>query len=109
MPGDVLHLEVMEYSDQSGSKSRFVVVLFDPGDYEIVVAPGTTVQARTEYDIGIVNWQHAGFAGPTWVRADRPQTVAKNIVSNKQRRGHLKDGDWKDVREAFHRAAARAK
>jgi len=82
-----------------GSKPRPVIVLFDTGDADVVVVPATTRGGRGQYDVEIREWKQAGFHKPCWIKVNKPQTIEKQLMSNKS--GVLSQDDWAMVRTAF--------
>ena len=53
-PGDILLVPVM-FSDGSGHKKRPVVIIYDSGDADLLVAPVTSQMARSPRDVALVN------------------------------------------------------
>ena len=94
-PGDVLLVPVL-FSDGRGYKKRPVVILYDNGDADLLVAPVTSQLARSPRDVPVVNWQQAGLRLPSIVRAEKLATVDKSTVVRKI--GHLMPIDWENVK-----------
>jgi hypothetical protein len=58
------------FSDGSGLKKRPVIIVFDSGDADLLVAPATSQAARSPRDVPLVNWQRAGLRLPSIVRLE---------------------------------------
>ena len=93
--GDVILVPVA-FSDGSGHKKRPVVIVFDSGDAELLVAPVTSQAARSPRDVPVVNWQRAGLRLPSLVRLEKLATVEKATVIRKM--GGLAPDDWQNVK-----------
>jgi mRNA interferase MazF len=94
-PGDILLVPVV-FSDSSGHKRRPVVIVYDSGDADLLVAPVTSQAARSQRDVPVVNWQQAGLRLPSIVRLEKLATVEKLAVVRKM--GRLAPDDWENVR-----------
>jgi mRNA interferase MazF len=94
-PGDVLLVPVV-FSDSSGHKRRPVVIVYDNGDADLLVAPVTSQSARSARDVPVVNWQRAGLRLPSIVRLEKLATVEKSTVVRKM--GRLAPDDWENMR-----------
>ena len=94
-PGEILLVPVV-FSDGSGHKKRPVVVVYDSGDADVLVAPVTSQMARSPRDVPVVNWQPAGLRLPSIVRLEKMNTVEKSTVI--KRMGQLAPDDWKDMK-----------
>ena len=97
-PGDVLLVPVV-FSDGRGHKKRPVVIVYDNGDADLLVAPVTSQRARSMRDVSVVNWQQAGLRLPSIVRLEKLATVEKATVFRKM--GRLTPDDWENVREVL--------
>ena len=78
-PGDILLVPVV-FSDGSGHKKRPVVIIYDGGDADLLVAPVTSQAARSVRDVAVVDWQAAGLRLPSVVRLEKLATVDKSTV-----------------------------
>src|SRR5208283_4860411 len=94
-PGDVLLVPVV-FSDGSGHKKRPVVIVYDSGDADLLVAPVTSQAARSPRDVPVVNWQLAGLRLPSIVRLEKLATVEKSTVVRKM--GRLTLDDWEKAK-----------
>jgi mRNA interferase MazF len=97
-PGDILLVPVV-FSDGSGHKKRPVVIIYDSGDADLLVAPVTSQAARSPCDVPVVNWQRAGLRLPSIVRLEKLATVEKTTVI--KRMGQLAPDDWKEMKTAL--------
>jgi mRNA interferase MazF len=91
-PGDVLLVPVV-FSDGGGHKKRPVVIVYDSGDADLLVAPVTSQAARSPRDVPVVNWQRAGLRLPSIVRLEKLATVEKSTVVKKMGRLAPDDGE----------------
>lgn len=94
-PGDVLLVPVV-FSDGSGHKKRPVVIVYDSGDADLLVAPMTSQAVRSMRDVPVVNWQQAGLRLPSIVRLEKLATVEKSTVAGKM--GRLAPDDWEKMK-----------
>ncbi len=94
-PGEVLLVPVV-FSDGSGHKKRPVVIVYESGDADLLVAPITSQVARSPRDVPVVNWQRAGLRLPSVVRLEKLATVEKSTVVRKI--GHLAPDDWEKAK-----------
>ncbi len=94
-PGDVLLVPV-PFSDGSGRKKRPVVIVYDCGDADLLVAPVTSQAARSPRDVPVVNWQRAGLRLPSIVRLEKLATVEKSTAVKKM--GRLVPDEWEKLR-----------
>ena len=84
------------FSDGSGHKKRPVVVVYDSGDADLLVAPVTSQMARSPRDVLVVNWHRAGLRVPSIVRLEKLATVEKSAVI--KRMGQFAPDDWKELK-----------
>ena len=84
------------FSDGSGHKKRPVVIVYDGGDADLLVAPVTSQAARSPRDVPVVNWQQAGLRLPSIVRLEKLATVEKSTVVKKM--GRITPDDWEKVK-----------
>ena len=96
-PGTVILLAL----DVSGPRRRPAVVIFDPGDEQIVVAPITSQPVQAPYDVELIAWQEAGLLLPGTVRTHRPAALDRSLVEREL--GTLARSDWARVRTMIHR------
>jgi mRNA interferase MazF len=94
-PGEILLVPVV-FSDGSGRKKRPVVVIFDSGDADLLVAPVTSQPARSFRDVPVVNWQRAGLRLPSIARVEKLATVEKSTVLKKM--GQPAPTDWEKIK-----------
>ena len=96
--GEIL-LVSLAFSSQAGSKRRPVVVVYDPVDADLLVAPITSHVARTSFDVTVTQWQRAGLRLPSVVRVDKLATIEKTTVV--QQLGKMISSDWGSVTTAL--------
>ncbi len=84
------------FSDGSGHKKRPVVIVYDSGDADLLVAPVTSQAARSPREMPVVNWQRAGLRLTSVVRLEKLATVEKTTVV--RRMGRLAPDDWEKVK-----------
>jgi mRNA interferase MazF len=89
--GEILLVPVA-FSDGRGSKKRPVVVIFDSGDADLLVAPVTSQMSRSARDVQVNNWERAGLRLPSIVRLEKSATVEKSTVV--RRMGKLGTEEW---------------
>jgi mRNA interferase MazF len=77
--GDLL-LVTLVFSDGSGAKRRPVMVVYDSGDEDLLVAPVTSHPLRSIRDVALARWQEAGLRLPSCVRLEKLATVAKSTM-----------------------------
>lgn len=77
--GEIL-LVPMVFSDGSASKRRPVMVVWDGGDDDVLVAPVTSHPARPPFDVALADWQQAGLRLPSTARTQKLATVDKSTV-----------------------------
>lgn len=97
-PGTVI-LIALEAAD--GVKRRPAVVLFDPGDEQVIVAPITSQPVQAVFDIEVIAWQEAGLLLPGTVRTHRPAALERSLIEREL--GSLARSDWARVRTIIHR------
>lgn len=97
-PGTVI-LIALETTD--GLKRRPAVVIFDPGDEQVVVAPITSQPVQAPFDIELIAWQEAGLLLPGTVRTHRPAALDRSLIEREL--GSLTRSDWARVRTMIHR------
>ena len=71
---DIL-LVSMVFSNGTGAKKRPVMVVYDSGDDDLLVAPVTSHTARTDHDVRLNEWQKSGLLLPSIVRLEKLATV----------------------------------
>lgn len=84
------------FSDGSGHKKRPVIVVYDSGDADLLVAPATSQMARSPRDVSVIHWQRAGLRLPSIIRLEKLATVEKATVI--KRMGQLAPDDWKEMK-----------
>jgi mRNA interferase MazF len=97
-PGTVI---VLALDTADGPKRRPAVVIFDPGDEQLIVAPITSQPVQTPFDIEIIAWQEAGLLIPGTVRTHRPASFERALIERQL--GTLARSDWARVRTMIHR------
>jgi mRNA interferase MazF len=98
--GEIL-LVPLVFSDGSASKRRPVMVVWDGGDDDVLVAPVTSHPARPPFDVGLTDWQQAGLRLPSTARVQKLATVEKSTVIRPL--GRLTAGDLVRVKAAMSR------
>jgi len=73
-----------------------VIIVYDSGDADLLVAPVTSQAARSPRDVPVVNWQRAGLRLPSIARLEKLATVEKTTVVRKM--GRLAPDDWEECR-----------
>jgi mRNA interferase MazF len=89
--GDVLLVPVA-FTGGSGHKRRPVMVVYDSGDADLLIAPVTSHAARSPRDVPVVDWRQAGLRLPSVIRLEKLATVDKTNVI--KRMGRLGQDDW---------------
>jgi mRNA interferase MazF len=97
-PGTVILLML---EAENGIKRRPAVVIFDPGDEQVVVAPITSQPVQTAFDVELIAWQEAGLVLPGTVRTHRPTALDRSLIEREL--GSLARSDWARVRAMIHR------
>ena len=98
--GDIL-LVALVFSNQAGTKRRPVMVVYDGGDDDLLVAPVTSHAGRTTFDVSVGQWQQAGLRLPSVVRVEKLATVEKSAIVRQL--GRLSAADLVNVETALHR------
>jgi hypothetical protein len=98
--GDVL-LVPISFSDATGEKKRPVLVVYDMGDADLLVAPITSHPPRAFEDVTLQDWRPAGLRLPSNARVSKLATVAKTTVIRSL--GQLTDRDAQHAREVLNR------
>lgn len=93
-PRDIL-LVSMLFSDATGAKRRPVMVVYDSGDDDLLVAPATSHPARTRFDVRLNEWLKSGLRLPSIVRLEKLATVEKSTIVRKL--GQVSPKDWEKV------------
>ena len=96
--GEILLVSLV-FSSQAGSKRRPVVVVYDSGDADLLVAPITSHVARTSFDVTVTQWERAGLRLPSIVRVDKLATIEKATMVRQL--GRLTPSDWGGVSTAL--------
>lgn len=78
-PGEIL-LATLIFSSQAGQKRRPVLVIQDPGDDDLLVAPVTSHGLRSAHDLTLNDWPQAGLRLPSVVRLEKLATIEKGTV-----------------------------
>ena len=94
-PRDIL-LVSMLFSDATGAKRRPVMVVYDSGDDDLLVAPITSHEPRTATDVIVGHWTEAGLKIASTVRVEKLNTIARSRVI--RRLGLLLPADEENVR-----------
>ncbi|ACV61707.1 hypothetical protein Dtox_0798 [Desulfofarcimen acetoxidans DSM 771] len=83
--GDIWIARVRFIQDLSKVKARPVVIVGKNIAHEtdVIINPITTESPRTDFDIPIINWQKAGLAGPSIIRASKPLTIIGSELHKK--------------------------
>ena len=85
----------MAFSNGTGAKKRPVMVVYESGDDDLLVAPVTSHTARTDYDVRLNEWQKSGLLLPSIVRLEKLATVDKSTVLRKL--GQVSRSDWQKL------------
>ena len=85
----------MAFTDARGAKKRPVMVVYDCGDDDLLVAPATSHPARTEFDVRLIEWPKSGLRLPSIVRLQKLATVEKSTLVRKL--GQVSSKDWENV------------
>lgn len=78
-PGDLILL-AFPVSDQTESKQRPALVVFDGGDADVIVARVTTQLYHTPFDVAVSDWQSAGLLAPSVIRLHKLATLEKTLI-----------------------------
>jgi mRNA interferase MazF len=89
--GDI-PLASLVFSNQAGHKRRPVVVIYDPEDADILVAPVTSHASRRSFDVSVTQWQQAGLRLPSIVRIDKLATIERTTIVRQL--GQMSHLDW---------------
>ena len=98
--GEIL-LVTMLFTDGRAAKKRPVMVVFDGGDDDLLVAPVTSRSPRSLRDVALAQWQKAGLRLASIVRLEKLATVEKSTVI--RRLGRIEPGDWASVKLVLNR------
>lgn len=91
----------MVFSSQEGARRRPVMVVYDGGDDDLLVAPVTSHAGRSSFDVSVRQWPQAGLRLPSVVRAEKLATVEKSVVVRQL--GKLSAADLGNVEIALRR------
>ena len=56
------------------------MVVYDPGDDDLLVIPITSHAARGRFDVALAEWQNSGLRLPSVARIDKLATIEKATV-----------------------------
>ena len=91
----------LTFTSQTGSKRRPVMVVYDGGDDDLLVAPVTSHAGRTTFDISVNQWPQACLRLPSVVRAEKLATLKKSVIVRQL--GRLSPADLVNVEAALRR------
>jgi len=77
--GDIILLS-FPLADYTENKKRPALVIFDPGDDDLLVARITTKMSKNEYDYEISGWKKSGLLRPSVIRLDKIATIEKSLI-----------------------------
>ncbi len=97
--GEIL-LVSMLFTDGSAAKKCPVLVVWDGGDDDLLVAPVTSHAARSQRDVALIQWQKAGLRLPSIVRLEKLATVEKSTII--RRLGQIEATDWAAIKPALN-------
>ena len=97
--GEVL-LGDVPFSSGSGSKVRPLLVLFDSGDDDVIIARMTSQAPSASHDIAVQDWKLAGLYCPATIRLHKIYTIAKKRIH--KRIGSLSANDRQSVATALN-------
>lgn len=100
-PGEVVLIRI-DFHITPGGKVRPAVVLLDAGDDDLVVAPVTSQQRNTEFDLALRQWHEAGLNVASTVRVHKLTVLAKDEIVH--RIGELAAPDRTALAEILRRA-----
>ena len=98
--GDIL-LASLVFTNQAGAKRRPVMVVYDSGEDDLLIAPITSRPARTGYDVALAQWQQSGLRLPSTARVDKLATVEKSAILRQL--GAVGRADWANSVMALRR------
>ena len=80
--GDIV-LIGFPHTNLQGVSKRPALVLYDPGDQDVLVARVTTQEYTVEADHGIVEWEKSGLLGKSFIRLGKQATIEKKYIIRK--------------------------
>lgn len=97
--GSIWIAEIIYRDDITKSKKRPVVVLMeDNQDEDLLIAPITSADMRTHWDVNLFDWKFAGLVFPSHVRTSKLSSVHYERL--KHEIGFLSDEDLQAVLNA---------
>jgi mRNA interferase MazF len=102
--GDVL-LARLPFPDGRGAKARPILVVYEHGDADMLVAPIISHRVRGESDTELQDWQAAGLRLPSTARMDKLGTLSRTIIIKEM--GRLSEGDRNAAAESLRGFLAR--
>jgi len=96
--GDVIRATIPGF--EVTKEGRPAVVIAEPEDDDLIVAPITKIGPRSEYDIPISGWKAAGLKMPCFARVNKPVTIQKSDVKTA---GKLSDSDLANVKQSLRK------
>jgi mRNA interferase MazF len=103
--GDIVLL-AFPFSGGSGKKQRPALVVFDPGDADLLAARITTQPQRSEFDLPLKEWRQAGLLAASTVRLHKLATLERGLVARIL--GRLSEQDAASFRALFQRIYCQA-
>lgn len=77
--GDVVLL-AFPHTDLATISKRPAVVIYDPGDQDVLVARVTAQEHVAEADYKLVEWRKCGLLAESYVRLGKQATVGKQLI-----------------------------
>lgn len=68
------------HTDLQGISKRPIVVLYDSGDQDVLVARITTQQYTTEADYKVADWKKCGLLAESYIRLGKQATIEKHYI-----------------------------
>lgn len=80
--GDIVLIQ-FPHTDMQGFSKRPALVLYDPGDQDVLVARITSQKYNTNTDFKITDWQKCGLLVESYVRFGKQATIEKQYIMRK--------------------------
>jgi mRNA interferase MazF len=98
--GDVV-LIGFPHTNLQGVSKRPALILYDPGDQDVLVARITTQEYTTDADHRITEWEKSGLLAESFIRLGKQATIEKKYIIRKL--GALADHEAETVKSILKR------